>query len=177
MSSQVNYLNKKSSAFTLIELLVVVAIIGILAAIVLSSLTSARVKGRDSARVQTLKSLQNAVELYMANNGGVAPPLSVSWASWAGSATWRTDLTPELKPYMDISNSETGQYNMLYYYNSGASCLNVSDGTSYWLGPDGYALFVPLEEKSSRLGNFHSIVDPQYAAFFILGGNTHSPCP
>lgn len=54
----------RSAGFTLIELLVVIAIIGILSAVVLASLNSARQKGRDAARISDVKQLQLALELY-----------------------------------------------------------------------------------------------------------------
>ena len=50
--------------FTLIELLVVIAIIGILATIVMASLSSARKRGRDARRISDIKQLQLALELY-----------------------------------------------------------------------------------------------------------------
>lgn len=50
--------------FTLIELLVVIAIIGILASVVLSSLNTARASARDTARIQTIKQMQTALEMY-----------------------------------------------------------------------------------------------------------------
>ncbi|MFA5936324.1 MAG: prepilin-type N-terminal cleavage/methylation domain-containing protein [Candidatus Paceibacterota bacterium] len=55
--------------FTLIELLVVVAIVGILSSVVLSSLNSARVKSRDSARISQLRQIKYALELYYNING------------------------------------------------------------------------------------------------------------
>jgi len=62
--------NLVSRGFTLIELLVVIAIIGILSSIVLASLNTARIKGRDAARISNVKSLETAMELYYNDNNG-----------------------------------------------------------------------------------------------------------
>lgn len=59
---------KSSKGFTLIELLVVIAIIGILSSVVLASLNSARVKGRDAKRVSDLSQVKLALELYFDSN-------------------------------------------------------------------------------------------------------------
>lgn len=86
----------KSKGFTLIELLVVVAIIGVLATVVLSSLNSARVKARDARRDADIKNIQTALELYHLDNGqyphqaqwlGVAP--NGAWAN-SGNTSWET---------------------------------------------------------------------------------------
>lgn len=54
---------KFKKGFTLIELLVVIAIIGLLVAIVLTSLNSARVKSRDANRVSNLQELAKGIAL------------------------------------------------------------------------------------------------------------------
>ena len=63
------YLNK-SSGFTLIELLVVIAIIGILAGIVLTSLSSARNKANDAKIISQLGQIRSAAELNFNPNDG-----------------------------------------------------------------------------------------------------------
>lgn len=58
------------NGFTLIELMVVITIIGLLASTVLASLSESRKTARDAVRVQTVKELQKALELYRAANNG-----------------------------------------------------------------------------------------------------------
>ncbi len=50
--------------FTLIEMIVVIAIIGLIASVLLVSLSSARAKGRDTRRVSDIRSIQAALEQY-----------------------------------------------------------------------------------------------------------------
>jgi len=57
------FAKKKKKGFTLIELLVVIAIIGILAGIVLVSLTGARNKGKDARILSDLTQTRSIAEL------------------------------------------------------------------------------------------------------------------
>ena len=60
---------RTTKGFTLIELLVVIAIIGLLASTVLASLQTARQEARNAQRIQNLKEVQKALELYRLKNG------------------------------------------------------------------------------------------------------------
>ncbi len=60
----------RSQGFTLIELLVVIAIIGVLSAVVLASLNTARSKGNDAAIQSDLSTIQTQAEIYYGAAGG-----------------------------------------------------------------------------------------------------------
>ncbi len=60
----------KKRGFTLIELLVVISIIGILAAFIVASFTSAQAKARDSRRKADLDALKKALELQKSDSTG-----------------------------------------------------------------------------------------------------------
>lgn len=66
----------RQRGFTLIELLVVIAIIGILASIIMVSLTTARAKGRDARRISDIKNIQLGLEEYY--NDNLSYPTSLS---------------------------------------------------------------------------------------------------
>ena len=63
---------KRNKGFTLIELLVVIAIIGILSAIVLASLNTARNKAKDAAITAELASSRSQAELYYNTTGNLS---------------------------------------------------------------------------------------------------------
>lgn len=65
---------KKQKAFTLIELLIVIAIIGILASIVLVSLSGARTKSKDASALSTMNGLYNQVSSCALANGTLNLP-------------------------------------------------------------------------------------------------------
>ncbi len=82
----------KKRGFTLIELLVVIAIIGILAGIIMASLTSAKARARDAKRITDIKTIQLALELYY--NDNLFFPSNIYAASCSSSVTPNCGLAP-----------------------------------------------------------------------------------
>lgn len=79
---------KKSRGFTLIELLVVIAIIGILSAVVLASLNTARSKGNDAAVMSDLDGIRTQAAIYNTTNGNYGTNAAlVSDCTAAGAAS------------------------------------------------------------------------------------------
>ena len=126
-------------AFTLVELLVVIAIIGILSAIVMSSMSAARAQSRDGKRTTDIKQIQLALGLYYdANNtypmnissstlGPYIPSIPVDPSS-NGATTYRYDYVP----YCANDNTTIVSYHIgTSLENSGNSALqNDVDATS-----------------------------------------------
>ncbi len=72
----------RSQGFTLIELLVVIAIIGVLSAVVLASLNTARSKGNDAAIQSNLSTVRVQAELYYGDNSNSYGTLA--WTTGTG---------------------------------------------------------------------------------------------
>lgn len=59
----------KNKGFTVIELIVVIAIIGIIAAIILVSLTAAKKRGNDTGKVRSLVEIRSALQMFQTDKG------------------------------------------------------------------------------------------------------------
>lgn len=103
--------------FTLIELLVVISIIGILAAVITVSFTSAQKQARDVTRKSDLTQYRNSLEMYANKNNGLYPGYN---SKRSLSTVLCTPLGLACPSSEDPKNSVD---NNLYYYSY------ISDGT------------------------------------------------
>jgi prepilin-type N-terminal cleavage/methylation domain-containing protein len=110
--------------FTLIELLVVIAIIGLLASVVIASLSSARAKGRDARRVADLKSLQLANELYFDATGSYAPTTANLAPTYIAKVP--TDPSDSTVQYKYAANAAVANGTPCISYHIGAALESVA---------------------------------------------------
>ncbi|KND48099.1 MAG: putative Type IV pilus pilin [Parcubacteria bacterium C7867-006] len=110
---------KYNKGFTLIELLVVVAIVGLLSAVVLGQLSTARNKGKDASIKSTMNSAPSAAQLYydIYNNG-----------QWNGVCTANNGLNNIVTKLGEITTvycNGTGQNGWMIY-------AQLKSQTGYW---------------------------------------------
>lgn len=107
-------MKQRTYGFTLIELLVVIAIIGILATVIMASLSEAREKGRDAKRARDAQELQKAIELYYDQNGMY--PNTPTGALVVNMNTGTADITPFIS---QVPRDPTNSGNYVYAYRIG----------------------------------------------------------
>ncbi|MBI2020047.1 prepilin-type N-terminal cleavage/methylation domain-containing protein [Candidatus Daviesbacteria bacterium] len=126
----------KKTGFTLVELLVVITIIAILAAVGLTVYKGAEKQGRIAKRVEDLKAIQTALELYYANNKSypvVTLGTNTGWRSECQS--WGTKASNDVVP---TSTNFVPNYMVAFpsdpqmdTANSRSCYLYTSDGYNY----------------------------------------------
>lgn len=139
--------------FTLIELLVVIAIISVLSSVVLSSLSEARIKAKNSVRVQQLKQVQTALEIYYANHGSYP----VSRGTVVGHRTWINECDSLFTGFTGFIIPELVSEKLFPGINDPVDCSGGHYGYSY--GSDGKNYkFISHSEQIGGLSK--EIIDP-----------------
>ena len=112
--------------FTLVELIVVIAIIGMLAAIIITVLSGTQLEARDKRRVADLAELRNALNQY-ANDHGIFPREA---DGMNGDTATNATFVAALKPYLNGLPHDPvgiGDATYYYYYDGHALC-----GSTYY---------------------------------------------
>ena len=125
--------------FTLIELLIVILILGILAAIVIFSLSGVTSASAQSACNTDARSVETAVGAYQAQNGGNSPTAMTS-AQWQSALTGTAKGGPYLHSFpssnhysITVTNVAGGQGNV-YYSGGTTTTATLYDTTSNCAG-------------------------------------------
>ncbi len=96
--------------FTLIELLVVISIIGLLASVVLTNLSSAREKAVQAKRIAEVRAITDAIEAYAIDNGEYPRVTS------DGTVVPGESITRFILPYLTSDSAHIGASLQDYRY-------------------------------------------------------------
>jgi prepilin-type N-terminal cleavage/methylation domain-containing protein len=75
-------LKRKQSGFTIVELLIVIVVIGILAAIIITTFTGVQKKARDADRKSDINAIYSQVEVYFAQNSKYPTLANLNDGTW-----------------------------------------------------------------------------------------------
>lgn len=123
-------IKSKQQGFTIVELLIVIVVIGILAALVITTFTGIQKKARDTERQTDIKAVHSQLEAYYAQNGSYPALAEVNTTTLKGLDA--DALTaPNSTTAIDSSAATTSKYS---YSPSPAGCTTAAgDCTSYTL--------------------------------------------
>ena len=127
-------LNRKQQGFTIVELLIVIVVIGILAALVITTFTGIQKKGRDTERTTDVKALHSQLEAYFAQNGKYPLLADVQNNTWLTTNMKGLDVEAAHDPKGAAGNNiaaanATNVYGYVVTVDGTAACDNVAPAT------------------------------------------------
>lgn len=142
----------KDKGFTLIELLVVIAIIGILAGMVLVSMSGARSKARDARRLSDMRQLVSAQEMYYGENDAYYQLATYPAAIGTYLTATPKDPLGDSHAYGAVSNTGAANVDKFCYF---AHLENVNSTATGCTGTTKCGYY-----SASEGGNFYKTVAP-----------------
>jgi prepilin-type N-terminal cleavage/methylation domain-containing protein/prepilin-type processing-associated H-X9-DG protein len=149
--------NHRSQGFTLIELLTVITVIGILAALLMPTLSGAREKGKQVACAANLHQIGIAILTYSGDYQNHTPPAyqiensqTITWYTAltnGGYATPKIFQCPDDRRYYTPCPNNPRSYAMVIGYGNTASSYNNNGAGNFWIS--GSRLTCPWLTNSS----------------------------
>lgn len=145
-------LKRNTKGFTIVELLIVIVVIGILAALVITTFAGIQQRARDTERETDVKSIHGHLETFFADNGYYPALADLNSATWRDTNMRGLDdeaLVPPNSTETTLAASPAGsgtteQYG--YAATSGGSACATTAGTQC----DGYTLEADVEGSTTN---------------------------
>ena len=98
-------IDKKQKGFTIVELLIVIVVIGILAAIVITTYSGIQAKARNAKRQTDIQSVQTQLEAYFSQNGHYPSLTDMNGSSWISTNMPSLDIHALEDPSSNCTSS------------------------------------------------------------------------
>lgn len=145
-------LHKKQQGFTIVELLIVIVVIGILAALVITTFNGIQQKGRDTERQTDIKALHGQLEAYFAQSGHYPTLDDLNDSAWRGTNMKGLDAGALEDPNGSAQTLAATAGEKVYSYAvTPSGCDNDADGTGDCTG---YTLTATLEGTIDGQGTY-----------------------
>ncbi|HUP26189.1 MAG TPA: type II secretion system protein [Candidatus Limnocylindrales bacterium] len=122
----------KQQGFTIVELLIVIVVIGILAALVITTFTGIQQKARDTERTTDIKALHGQIEAYYASKQHYPSLTDMNSSSWRTSNMKGLDQEalkdPKGNSYDLVDTTTAGRY-VYHVTNDSDSSCEADDNT------------------------------------------------
>lgn len=134
-------LKLKQQGFTIVELLIVIVVIGILAALVITTFTGIQQRARNTERETDIKAIHGQVEAYYAQNGRYPTMANINDSTWRSTNMKGLDAEALKDPKGSSQALAASPSSTQYGYDATpANCDNASNGDC-----TGYTLTANLE--------------------------------
>src|SRR5271169_5677072 len=91
-------LNRRQKGFTIVELLIVIVVIGILAALVITTYSGIQQKARNAKRQTDIQSLQTQLEAFFSQNGYYPSLTDMNNSTWLSTNMKSLDTNALVDP-------------------------------------------------------------------------------
>lgn len=117
---------KASSGFTIVELLIVIVVIGILAALVVTTYNGIQQKARDTERKTDVNAVYGQLEAYQAQNGKYPTLANLVDATFRSANMKGLDAAALTAPNGTVLDSAAATISKYQYVPAPAGCDNTS---------------------------------------------------